>query len=142
MSNASFQIHQQLLTDSHELFSWQNCHLRLHKNATVPWVILIPVTDEIEFCDLSEELQLTITSLSRIIGAYFKQHLGAEKINFAAIGNVVQQLHIHVIGRHHKDPLWPDVVWGNKLPETNYNLGGIEDMKSAINQLMKIHLCS
>ena len=137
-----FQIHPQLIADSQPLLTWQGCHLRLHKNATVPWVILIPVTDEIEFCDLSEELQLTITSLSRIIGAYFKQHLSAEKINFAAIGNVVQQLHVHVIGRHHKDPLWPDVVWGNKLPETNYKSEVVQTIKSDIAQLLEIHLCS
>jgi diadenosine tetraphosphate (Ap4A) HIT family hydrolase len=113
-------IHPQLLADSHPLGRAGSCHIRLHKNACVPWVILIPETDCTEFCDLSEARQLEITRLSRIISDWFKAALGAEKINFAAIGNVVQQLHIHVIGRHRQDPFWPDVMWGQRLPELSW----------------------
>jgi diadenosine tetraphosphate (Ap4A) HIT family hydrolase len=110
-------IHSQLLADTHPLLVHRGCHIRLHRNASLPWVILIPDTDCIEFCELSAGQQALITRLGRQIGRYFKQQLGAEKINFAAIGNVVQQLHIHVIGRHRSDPLWPDVVWGRPLPD-------------------------
>jgi hypothetical protein len=78
-------IHPQLITDSHELFNRQNCHVRLHKNATLPWIIIIPETDKIEFCDLPNEQQLEITHLSQMIGDYFKNACGAEKINFAAL---------------------------------------------------------
>ena len=120
MSTVSFQINAQLAADSHALLKWKNCHLRLHKNASLPWIIIIPDTDEVEFCDLSVENQLTITHISGLISDYFKAKLNIEKINFAAIGNVVQQLHIHVVGRYATDPLWPDVVWGNPLPEASY----------------------
>ncbi|MCW8869737.1 MAG: HIT family protein [Proteobacteria bacterium] len=125
-------IHPQLLADSHALLNWQNCHVRLHKNASLPWVIIIPNTKEIEFCDLPNDLQLEITGLSQIIGNYFKQACGTEKINFAAIGNVVQQLHIHVIGRNSTDPLWPDVVWGRDLPDKSYSPEQIEELKQQL----------
>lgn len=132
-------IHPQLLADSHDLFHWQNCHLRLHKNASLPWVIIIPNTKEIEFCDLPVDLQLEITRFSQMIGDYFKQACGAEKINFAAIGNVVQQLHIHVIGRNSKDPLWPDVVWGRDLPDKSYSPQQIEDFKQGLKKTIHAH---
>ncbi len=125
-------IDPRLITDSHELFEWQNCRLRLHKNASFPWIIIIPQSDEIEYCDLPNILQLEITQLSKIIGDYFKQEWGSEKINFAAIGNVVQQLHIHVIGRNSKDPLWPDVVWGAKLPDKSYQQNQVDEFKQQL----------
>ena len=132
-------IHPQLLADSHALFRLQNCHVRLHKNASLPWVIIIPDTKEIEFCDLPNNLQLEITGLSQIIGNYFKQACGTEKINFAAIGNVVQQLHIHVIGRNRKDPLWPYVVWGRELPDKPYSQQKFDDFKLKLQQAIESH---
>ena len=132
-------IHPQLLADSHALFHCQNCHLRLHKNASLPWVIIIPDTKEMEFCDLPNNLQLEITGLSQIIGNYFKQACGTEKINFAAIGNVVQQLHIPVIGRNRKDPLWPYVVWGRELPDKPYSQQKLDDFKLKLQQAIESH---
>jgi diadenosine tetraphosphate (Ap4A) HIT family hydrolase len=129
-----FTIHPQLLTDSHELFNWQSCHVRLHKNASLPWIIIIPDSELSEFHDLAAELQLEITKLSKIISNYYQAHCGTEKINFAAIGNVVPQLHIHVVGRHKNDPLWPDVVWGNQLPEATYSQQAVENIKFELQQ--------
>lgn len=114
-------VDPRLQQDSHALQQWQGCDIRLHGNASIPWVIIVPAVEVTEFCDLEADWQLKITRLGQCIGQHFKDHLGSEKINFAAIGNVVKQLHIHVIGRHENDPLWPDVVWGNPLPERAYN---------------------
>ena len=121
MIEPPFHINIQLLNDSHALLTWHQCHIRLHRNASLPWLIIIPESDETEFCELPNDLQQRITQLGRLLGRYLKSELGSEKINFAAIGNVVQQMHVHVIGRHSEDPLWPDVVWGNSLPEVTYN---------------------
>ncbi len=128
-------IDDRLKADSHALLKWQNCHLRLHTNATLPWVIIIPETDVLEFCDLSAADQLRITRISGLISDHFKTNLNIEKINFAAIGNVVQQLHIHVIGRHSADPLWPDVVWGNPLPEASYSETEINQWQATLKTL-------
>lgn len=139
MTNQHFSLDSRLLTDSHALFDWQHCHLRLHKNASLPWVIIIPRTDEIEYCDLPIERQLEISQLGRVIGHYFKQYHGSEKINFAAIGNVVQQLHVHVIGRNRKDPVWPDVVWGRELPDKSYSQQQLDDFKLKLQQAIESH---
>ncbi len=137
MEKNRYQIDPQLLADSHELLVWRACHIRLHHNATLPWIILIPETTELELHDLSTGEQLNILQLSRLIGEHFRQNHGMEKINFAAIGNVVQQLHIHVIGRHHKDPLWPDVVWGRDLPAQSYQTADIQQLKSQLHTLLE-----
>ncbi len=133
----NFKIHPQLAADSHELFDWQHCHLRLHKNASLPWLIIIPNTELVEFHDLPADLQLEITGISQVSSAYFKAEHGAEKTNFAAIGNVVQQLHIHVIGRHNKDPLWPGVIWGNALPTKSYLTDELEVIRSSLMQRLE-----
>lgn len=135
MSSKPFDIDDRLLADSHALHTWRHCQIRLNKNATIPWLLIIPETDLIEFCDLPAEHQLNITLLAQMMGQYMKDHLGVEKINFAAIGNVVQQLHIHVVGRHSADPLWPDVVWGNPLPEAGYSKAEIAQWQATLKTL-------
>ena len=137
MNNHPDHIHAQLLADTHPLLVHRNCHIRLHRNASLPWVILIPETSCIEYCDLSAGQQALINRLGQLIGGYFKQHLGAEKINFAAIGNVVQQLHIHVIGRHQSDPLWPDVVWGRELPDKQWTTSALTDLQAGLQAVVE-----
>lgn len=121
MNSNPFDIDPRLLHDSHELFSWNQCNIRLHKNASIPWLLIIPQTDHVELCDLPTDQLSQINQLSKVLGDYLKTTFSCEKINFAAIGNVVQQLHIHVVGRHRNDPVWPDVVWGNPYPKTEYS---------------------
>ena len=137
MSLTTFHIDDRLLADSHELFQYKQCHVRLNKYARIPWFLIIPETTEIEFCDLSVELHTDISCLGKTIGQYLKKQHGAEKINFAAIGNVVQQLHVHVIGRHQQDPLWPDVVWGATTPEKPYSQQQITTIKNDLQQLLE-----
>ncbi len=112
------KLDQRLQNDTHTLGTLNTMRLLLHKNAEVPWFILVPETDAIELCDLSVEqhqaLMTTANSLSRFIREYFN----CDKINVAAIGNIVSQLHLHVIGRYKDDYAWPAVVWGVDSSET------------------------
>ncbi len=137
MPNFDFTIDARLKADSHELFAWRGCHLRLNKNASIPWLLVVPETTQVEFCDLTTQQQLDITYLGQVIGDYLKKQLGAEKINFAAIGNVVQQLHVHVVGRHPQDALWPDVVWGAKIPVNLYSQQQITTIKTDLQHLLE-----
>ena len=136
MSPPKFAIDDRLKHDSLLLLEHQHCQLRLNKNATIPWAIIIPETDVVEYHELSQEMQFTITHLAAHISQIFKSEHGAEKINFAAIGNVVSQLHVHVVGRHANDPLCPDVVWGQALPEASYSTSDIEHLKARLKQAL------
>jgi diadenosine tetraphosphate (Ap4A) HIT family hydrolase len=107
-----FQIHSQLLTDCHVIGKFDLCYLLLHKNSALPWFILVPQTDARDLLDLPPALRTTAVSEAALVSDFIKKILNYPKINFAAIGNVVPQLHLHVVGRTAGDPCWPAPVWG------------------------------
>ncbi len=111
--NSPFQIHQQLLTDCHRLGRFDACHLLLHKNAAVPWFILVPESDSTELLELPALTREMVMTECAVIGRFIRLELGYPKVNIAAIGNVVPQLHVHVVGRRPADPCWPAPVWGH-----------------------------
>jgi len=111
-----FEIHPTLLKDCHALGALPSGHLLLHRNAEVMWLILVPEPTATDLLDLSaDELQRVMTDCISISN-FLKSELGFPKVNFGALGNVVPQLHLHIIGRKPDDACWPQPVWGN-LPE-------------------------
>lgn len=94
------------------------CQVRLSNNAAFPWIILIPRVEEIqEISDLNEvdqqKLMREITQVSKAMQTLFNPH----KLNVASLGNVVPQLHIHIIARMKSDPAWPNPVWNTVTAE-------------------------
>ncbi len=82
-------------------------------DARFPWVILVPrVPDVTEIHELSAEDQSTLVGEVARASRALKAAFHPEKINMAALGHHVSQLHVHVLGRSKSDPLWPDPVWG------------------------------
>lgn len=106
-------IHPQLLLDAHVLGSLPRCRVLLHRNAAVPWFILVPDSGKIDLLDLPRDLLADVMDEAALIAAFVKKTFGSAKINFATIGNIVPQLHLHVVGRAPDDPCWPAPVWGN-----------------------------
>lgn len=121
VNSVTFSLHPQLAADTHLLADLKLSRLLLMNQRAVPWVILVPrIPDMREIHELSPEdqaqLLAEITTLSRHMAACFK----ADKINVAALGNMVPQLHIHIVARFTTDPAWPKPVWGN-LPPSPYS---------------------
>ena len=114
---APFGLHPRLLDDCHSLGRLGFCHVLLHRNATLPWFILVPEVDAgvTELHELDRDQRLRLDEELSQVARFVKSRLGARKINVGAIGNIVPQLHVHVIGRDPADPCWPGVVWG-RLP--------------------------
>ena len=109
----TWHLHPQLADDTHPVAQWHLSDLRLMDDANHPWLILVPrVEGASELIDLTEsqqaELTREIATASRLLKAVFKPH----KLNVAALGNVVPQLHVHVIARFEHDIAWPRPVWG------------------------------
>ena len=129
---ARFEIHQQLLTDSHQLGRFPLCHLLLHKNAIVPWFILVPQTECIDLLDLPENLRTSVIDEASRMASFIKQNLNYPKVNFAAIGNVVPQLHLHIVGRKPGDACWPHPVWGHLTQTTDYQGARIRELTAAL----------
>lgn len=128
MTEPSFKLDQHLDNDCIVLSESEQFLLLLMNNSLVSWFILVPKTDKIELYQLDNEFQSKIfekvKQLSHILITDFK----ADKLNVASIGNIVKQMHIHIIGRYQSDPFWPGVVWGReeKIPYTAVELKKIE----------------
>ena len=109
-----FELDLTLSKDTHKLGMLSKNHLLLSKNALYPWFILVPPTEEIEFYNLGEDLQHILLEQINWVSKFIKQNFNSAKLNVATIGNVVSQLHVHIIGRNPQDASWPGVVWGNE----------------------------
>lgn len=84
----------------------------LMRNACYPWLMLVPNTLETEFHRLDEKEQQQLISQASQLAKVIEIWQPIDKMNIATIGNVVSQLHIHIVGRRSDDPSWPGVVWG------------------------------
>jgi diadenosine tetraphosphate (Ap4A) HIT family hydrolase len=130
-------IHPQLLNDSLVLGTFPLCHLLLAKDANYPWFILVPNRDKIsEIHQLSVLDQQQLMVESSVLGERLMMALKGDKLNVAALGNVVPQLHVHVIVRYKKDAAWPHPIWGEAPSEVYSSIGLIE----MIDQVKKLAL--
>ena len=117
-----FKIDKKFLKSSYHIKELKLCSIRLHDNSKFPWVILIPKRNKItDMSDLNSKDQILlmkeIVHVSKIMKKLFK----TSKLNIEKIGNMVPQLHIHVIARSKKDSSWPLSVWvvkGKNYTET------------------------
>jgi len=109
----AFQLHQQLANDCHYLGDFPLSALLLSKDANYPWFILVPRQDDIsEAFQLSNEQQQQLNNESLLLSKALSDLFSADKMNIAALGNMVPQLHLHHIVRYKTDAAWPNPVWG------------------------------
>ena len=110
----AWQLHPQLANDTVPVIELALCEVRLMDDANHPWLVLVPrVADMVEIIDLDPaqrtRLASEIDTACRALKALFKP----DKLNVAALGNLVPQLHVHVIARYTDDIAWPRPVWGS-----------------------------
>jgi len=108
----SFKLDRKFLKTSHHLIDLKLCTIRLNNNSKFPWIILIPKRSKItDISDLNFKdqtlLMKEIVYASKVMKKLFK----TSKLNVEKIGNIVPQLHIHIIARSKKDSSWPLSVW-------------------------------
>ena len=111
-----FELDPRLRQDCFLLGRLPLCQLLLMNNAALPWFILVPETTVTEVCDLPPGDQATLLDEINAVSKLVRGFERVEKLNVAAIGNIVRQLHVHVVGRHPGDYCWPGVVWGSEAP--------------------------
>ena len=135
----SFQLDSQLQKDCIVLGELEHCLLLLMDNALLPWFILVPKTDKTELYELASDVQAGVWAEVNAVSKFIKDEFAVDKLNVAAIGNVVRQLHIHVIGRKHTDFCWPGVVWG-RPEKTSYNKDSIANIMATLDNSLPIKL--
>lgn len=116
-----FELHPRLAQDSAVIGEFELSLLLLSRDANYPWCILVPKREEVyEIHHLSEEEQIQLMRESCRLAEVMTSVFDADKMNIAALGNVVRQLHVHHIARFTDDPAWPQPIWG-KLPAKDYS---------------------
>ncbi|MGB0373045.1 MAG: HIT family protein [Opitutales bacterium] len=130
----TFELHPTLASDTHILHEGSSAHLLLHRNAVIPWFILVPHTQETELCNLEPETYSITLDRCRVISKWIQKEFLCKKVNFGAIGNLVPQMHLHMVGRSENDECWPKPVWGNLETFRAYSEKEVEDIKLAIAQ--------
>lgn len=121
-----------LLNDCEVLGSFELCQVLLMRDANYPWCVLVPnVEGASEVFDLSLEQQQQLNLESNTLLAYLSGEFRADKMNVAALGNVVSQLHVHHIVRYKNDIAWPKPVWGVS-PAKAYNDKELNELVSRL----------
>jgi len=125
MSPAAWSLHPQLERDTVSLGDLPLSRVLVINDANYPWVLLVPHRpDIVEIIDLDEVAQAQLmTEITRVSRA-MREVTKCDKLNVAALGNMVPQLHVHIIARFRGDPAWPKPVWG-AVPPRDY---GREDL--------------
>ena len=132
----SFKLNRKFLKTSHHLTDLKLCTIRLNDNSKFPWIILIPKRNKItDISDLNYKdqtlLMKEIVYLSKVMKKLFK----TSKLNVEKIGNIVPQLHIHIIARSKKDSSWPLSVWIVK--EKNYSKTALKGIVDKLRKALK-----
>ncbi|URD39199.1 HIT domain-containing protein [Methylobacterium tardum] len=113
MSDSDFTLDPRLAADTVEVGDLTLCRVLLMDDARFPWLILVPRRPDLaEITDLSEPDAQALWQETRIAVGVMQALSRPDKVNVGALGNVVAQLHVHVVGRFRSDPAWPGPVWG------------------------------
>ncbi|MCQ9616092.1 HIT family protein [Paenalcaligenes niemegkensis] len=131
-----FSLHPTLAADTIEIGELSLCKVLLINDQQYPWLILVPKRPDIsEIFELNAEDQQQLwtetTAVAKALSVYSK----ADKMNIATLGNMVPQLHMHIIARHKSDAAWPAPVWG-KVPAKPYSAEQAHAQKAAFSALL------
>jgi diadenosine tetraphosphate (Ap4A) HIT family hydrolase len=131
MSEIGWSLHTQLAADTVPVCDLALSRLLAMNDANFPWLILVPRrADASEIIDLGDEQVLLMDELA-LVSRALKDETRCDKLNIAAIGNVVPQLHVHVVARRKGDAVWPKPVWG-ALPRRDYEADAMNRFITAI----------
>lgn len=125
-------IDPQLLHDSHVLGTLDRATVLLNRNASVGWLILVPDTEAVDWHELDDAEHNQISLQVRTLAGFTARWFAADKLNIATLGNMVSQMHIHLIARHRTDPCWPKPVWGHLDVTRDYKAGDVAAIRAAL----------
>jgi len=135
VSNNVFELAPEIERDSLWLADWPLCQLRVQNDANYPWFILVPRrVAMVEIIDLTQDEQRQLWRESAFLSEFLKAEFNAKKLNVAALGNMVPQLHVHHIVRYENDIAWPAPVWG-KAPAKVYSEAALQQLKHKLSLL-------
>src|SRR5690606_6898394 len=131
-----FTLHPTLIADTLDIGELSLCKVLLSNDQRFPWIILVPKRANIrELFELNAEDQQRLWAETTWVAEQLNQHSGADKMNVATLGNMVPQLHMHVVVRHQNDAAWPSPIWGSG-PAIPYESADIATLKNTLSKLL------
>ena len=131
MSEVGWSLHPQLAADTVAVCDLALSRLLAMNDANFPWLVVVPRRVGVsEIIDLGDEQAVLMNEIS-LVSRALKDETRCDKLNVAAIGNVVPQLHIHIVARRRDDAAWPKPVWG-AMPRRAYEADVMERFIAAI----------
>ncbi len=127
-----FELHPRLAADTHRLGRLDLSMVLLHRDAGIPWYLLVPTVSAAEIIDLVAAERERLNAEIQRLGEFVREEHRPDRLNIATIGNQVPQLHVHVIARHEHDPCWPGVVWGRLETEHRYADAEVDARRAAL----------
>jgi diadenosine tetraphosphate (Ap4A) HIT family hydrolase len=138
MTVSTWSLHPQLAQDTTPVGDLPLSRVLLARDANYPWLILVPRKPGlVELVDLADDEQARLTAEIVSAARALRALTECEKLNIATLGNVVAQLHVHVIARRHSDAAWPKPVWG-AVPPAAYDPGVREGFIAALRRALVI----
>jgi diadenosine tetraphosphate (Ap4A) HIT family hydrolase len=131
-----FSLHPKLSADAAFVADWNLSRLLVMNDVRYPWLILVPRRDGLtEIFDLDMINRQTLIEEIARASEGLKKLTGAAKINIGALGNLVPQLHVHVVARHPGDAAWPGPVWGQSAAQPYEPPALVKFMRELVNAL-------
>ena len=131
-----FKIDKKFLKSSHHITELKLCSIRLHDNSKFPWLILIPKRNKVtDMTDLNSKDQILLMKEIVYVSKIMKKLFKTSKVNVEKIGNIVPQLHVHIIARSKKDCSWPLSVWVVK--GKNYSKTALRNIEGKVRKALK-----
>ncbi len=132
----SFPLDPRLVADTHPIGELQLSIVLLMDDARFPWLVLVPrIAGARELLDLDEADRHTLMGELTHVGRALETLLTPDKLNVAALGNIVSQLHVHVIVRYTNDAAWPQPVWGHG-EQLRYEAGTCKEMVARLRKAL------
>jgi len=129
-----FTLDPRLGNDSYDFGNFPLCRLLLINDSTYPWFILVPRREDVtEIHHLNESDRQQLWVESHWLALWMEKYFKFDKLNVAALGNIVSQLHLHHVGRNHTDPAWPGPVWGFQ-PAIPYEPPQVDALRTAVHE--------
>ncbi|HAG53339.1 MAG TPA: HIT family protein [Alphaproteobacteria bacterium] len=133
-----FKLDDRLANDTLELGKIGICKVLLSKDSNYPWIILVPeLENTTEIHQLSTKQQIEVMQTITTIASKMETEFKADKINIGALGNVVKQLHIHIVARHETDIAWPGPIWGQH-PAKAYTQEELTALAEKLTKLLEL----
>jgi len=131
-----FELNPRIQADTVPVTEWPLCRVLLMNDSNYPWLVLVPrQAGVVEITDLAAQDQHALLDEITRASTALRRAVAPHRINIAALGNVVAQLHVHVIARETDDAAWPKPVWG-AVPAVPYAPGTLETRLAALRAVL------